>query len=213
MQQFIEKYQAEILGTLSGFDRLVFRGAPRRLNTFKWDPIRKVMVGKGMEEYLWQNKIKFTDFGTHVKRVSDRIKNEFLKRFAALKLPIEYLRDAQVEKDQRARELAAKHGIQEGPICAFTAMEPCPTFEYAKSRIISRKRPCYVVYQYEKHPILGFMYARMQTWFPFQIQVGVNGREWLARQMDQEHLKYRQERNCFRMGKTSPGRSDCWRIS
>jgi hypothetical protein len=197
MQQFIEKYQEEILGTLSGFDRLVFRAAPRRLNTFKWDPIRKVMVGKGMEEYLWQNKIKFTDFGTHVKRVSDRIKNEFLKRFAALKLPIEYLRDAQVEKDQRARELAAKHGIQEGLICAFTAMEPCPTFEYAKSRIISRKRPCYVVYQYEKHPILGFMYARMQTWFPFQIQVGVNGREWLARQMDQEHLKYRQERNCF----------------
>src|ERR1039457_6805774 len=123
MQQFIEKYQEEILGTLSGFDRLVFRAAPRRLNTFKWDPIRKVMVGKGMEEYLWQNKIKFTDFGTHVKRVSDRIKNEFLKRFAALKLPIEYLRDAQVEKDQRARELAAKHGIQEGLICAFTAME------------------------------------------------------------------------------------------
>ena len=41
------------------------------------------------------------------------------------------------------------------------------------------------------------MYARIQTWFPFNIQVGINGREWLARQMDKEGLKYRQQGNCF----------------
>jgi DNA-binding PadR family transcriptional regulator len=41
------------------------------------------------------------------------------------------------------------------------------------------------------------MYARIQTWFPFNIQVGLNGREWLARQMDQQGLKYRQQGNCF----------------
>ena len=76
-------------------------------------------------------------------------------------------------------------------------MEPCPTFEYAKSRIISRKRPCYVLYQYEMHPIWGFMYARMQSWFPFQMQVGINGREWLARQLDGEKIGYQQEGNCF----------------
>jgi len=44
---------------------------------------------------------------------------------------------------------------------------------------------------------LGFLYARIQTWFPFQIQVGMNGREWLARQMDPEKLTYRQHQNCF----------------
>jgi len=32
MQQFIEKYREEILGTLSGFDRLVFRATPRRVS-------------------------------------------------------------------------------------------------------------------------------------------------------------------------------------
>ena len=41
------------------------------------------------------------------------------------------------------------------------------------------------------------MYARIQTWFPFHIQVGLNGREWLARQMDQHGLKYRQQGNCL----------------
>jgi hypothetical protein len=32
MQQFIEKYRDEVTGVLSGFDRLVFRASPRRLN-------------------------------------------------------------------------------------------------------------------------------------------------------------------------------------
>jgi hypothetical protein len=27
------------------------------------------------------------------------------------------------------------------------------------------------------------MFARSQTWFPFAINIYVNGREWLARQM------------------------------
>jgi hypothetical protein len=53
------------------------------------------------------------------------------------------------------------------------------------------------VYQYQIHPEMGWMYARIQTWFPFNIQVGVNGREWLARQMDREQLPYRQQGNCF----------------
>src|SRR5258708_33158513 len=41
------------------------------------------------------------------------------------------------------------------------------------------------------------MHARIQTWFPFNIQVALNGREWLARQMEEAGLRYRQEGNCF----------------
>jgi hypothetical protein len=41
------------------------------------------------------------------------------------------------------------------------------------------------------------MNARIQTWFPFQIQICINGREWLSRQMDQIGLKYHRLDNCF----------------
>ena len=41
------------------------------------------------------------------------------------------------------------------------------------------------------------MYVRLQTWFPFEIQVGINGREWLARQLDRENLKYERSENKF----------------
>jgi hypothetical protein len=41
------------------------------------------------------------------------------------------------------------------------------------------------------------MHARIQTWFPFNIQVALNGREWLARQMSADGMKYVQQGNCF----------------
>jgi hypothetical protein len=58
-------------------------------------------------------------------------------------------------------------------------------------------KPCPVVYHYQIHPVVGWMYGRIQTWFPFEIQIGINGREWLARQMDQAGMKYVRQGNCF----------------
>ncbi len=53
------KYKDEIAGVVSGFDRLVFRGSLRRLNYGFWDRQLSAMVARGMEEYLWQNRILF----------------------------------------------------------------------------------------------------------------------------------------------------------
>src|SRR5260370_39924668 len=47
------------------------------------------------------------------------------------------------------------------------------------------------------HRVFGWMYVRLQTWFPFEIQIGINGREWLARQMDREKMSYRRSDNKF----------------
>jgi hypothetical protein len=63
--------------------------------------------------------------------------------------------------------------------------------------MVRRTKPCQVLYQYQIDEQVGWMYARIQTWFPFNIQVGLNGREWLARQMDLQGLQYRQQGNCF----------------
>jgi len=93
--------------------------------------------------------------------------------------------------------VARQRHIQQGRVCAITAVELHPTFQHYKTILVRRRRPCGVLYQYQIHPQVGWMYARMQTWFPFQIQVGINGREWLAHQMRQEHLPFRQADNCF----------------
>jgi hypothetical protein len=41
------------------------------------------------------------------------------------------------------------------------------------------------------------MHVRLQTWFPFTLQVCLNGREWLARTLDRKGLGYRKRENCF----------------
>jgi hypothetical protein len=45
--------------------------------------------------------------------------------------------------------------------------------------------------------VYGLRYTRLQSWFPFTMHVGLNGREWLARQMTQAGIAYRQRDNCF----------------
>jgi hypothetical protein len=182
MQQFIEKYEDRIVGTLSGFDRLGLRGSPRRLNNSYYDKSRDIVVAKGMEEYLWQNGILFKNYGDYVKKVSGQVKEASLRPYRDSGVPIHWLRQADADKDECARQLAAKHKITSGPVCVLSAVEPCPTFDYVKSKIARRKRPCHVLYHYRLDEQFGWMYARIQTWFPFEIQIGLNGRSgWHSR--------------------------------
>src|SRR6266851_3463723 len=187
MQQFIEKFADQITGVLSGFDRLVLRGSLRRLNQGYRDPVSNVVVATGMEEYLWQRKILFKNYQHHVKQVSERLKNACLKPLRQQGVPFIFARDPHADKDQLARQVAQQQGITSGPVCTISSIEPSPTFEHCKTHIIRRIRPCGVHYHYQIHPEMGWMYARMQTWFPFNIQIGLNGREWLARQLNPIH--------------------------
>ena len=52
------------------------------------------------------------------------------------------------------------------------------------------------------------MHVRLQTWLPLTIQVCINGREYLARQMLQAGISYTQADNCFTAIGDLSGRSD-----
>jgi hypothetical protein len=53
------------------------------------------------------------------------------------------------------------------------------------------------LYHYYQHSEIGLMHIRVQTWFPFSVDVCLNGRQWLARQMDRAGIDYQQRDNCF----------------
>jgi hypothetical protein len=59
-------------------------------------------------------------------------------------------------------------------------------FEVYRSRESKRlelqlcRRKCLFIYHYMVHPVFGFLNARIQTWFPFPIQICFNGRECLV---------------------------------
>jgi hypothetical protein len=185
MQQFTARFKNIIQGVVSGFDRLLFRGSLRQLNH-----------AHGMEVFLYMNSILFKDYEKYVKDVSQRVKRASIAPILEQKLPVEFLR-GNIDKDQRAHQIAAERGITRGDVCVLSAMELAPTFQHEGTHMVIRKRPCLTLYHYRIDPQFGWMYARLQTWFPFCTHVYINGREWLARQMDKEKLGYLRQDNCF----------------
>lgn len=192
MHQFTTKYADSLQGVLSGFDRLVFHGTLRTLAS----------VG-GMKGYLSYCNILWKDFAEHAQQVSQRIKQAALLPFQQARRPIEYVPCAKTSKEERAKQIATKDQIREGPICLLTSLESCPSYDVhfnhtaQRLQLLGRTRKCLHLYQYQIDPVLGFLHARLQTWFPFHIQVCLNGREWLARQMDAEGIGYERKDNCF----------------
>src|ERR1035441_7030981 len=192
MPEFTAKYADKIQGVLSGFDRLVLRGS-----------LRKISYPFGMEGYLFANKVLLKEFGAHVNEISGRVKDGALRCMLEAGRPVQYLASSKDDKEALARSIARKDRITQGPICALTSVEPCWGYDIHRNRetkkldFVQRPRKCLYVYQYWNDPLLGWLNARIQTWFPFSIQICMNGREWLGRQMDEAGMKYRRQDNCF----------------
>ena len=192
MKSFIQKYEKDVMGSLSGFDRLVFRGTLRRLS-----------FREGMASYLSFAGVLLKDFAQHVLEVTARIKEASLALANRTLRPVKYLPSSQVRKEDLAREVAARDNLSEGLICVLTSVEPCQSFEIHRNRELKklvlqpRFRKCLHLYHYFFHPQFGFMNARLQTWFPLTIQVCINGREWLSREMARQGIAYQQRGNCF----------------
>jgi ribosome-binding ATPase len=50
---------------------------------------------------------------------------------------------------------------------------------------------------YWSDPIFGLVHGRIQTWYPFNLQFYVNGKEMLKNQMDKKSISYTKSDNCF----------------
>lgn len=191
MNEFIARYNSQLSGVLTGFDRLVFRGN------------LAVNHEAGMKGYLWAKGIAWKDYAAHVAQVSQQVKEASLASVEAAGCPVRYLNSGKVSKEELARSIARENGVTSGPICALTAVEPSLTWRVAGNRetkklhLVRGIRPCLFVYHYWIDAVFGFMSARLQTWFPFALYVYMNGRAWLAQQMEQAGLRYRRHDNCF----------------
>src|SRR5262249_10793670 len=64
-------------------------------------------------------------------------------------------------------------------------------------RLAKGPRKCLHVYYYFMDRDYGLMHVRLQTWLPFPVQVCLNGREYLAQQLDKDKIGYDKRANCF----------------
>lgn len=192
MQRFIARYRPLITGVLSGFDRLVFRGS-----------LLPLFRDGGMFFFLERTGVRLLDFKEYVSSTSERVKQAALAEARRRDRPVRYLESSKTDKEKLAKRLLAEQPVDRGLIGVLTAVEPCMSFEYHRSPnrdergLRLRPKKCLHLYKYLVHPQFGFMSARLQTWFPFNIQICLNGREWLARQLRRRRSDFKRADNCF----------------
>jgi DNA-binding MarR family transcriptional regulator len=191
MKTFLQRFGEKIRGILSGFDRVRFRGTKR------W-----IACASGMVGYMKKLGVRLEDFDRFVEKSTKVLRQGVEEGARKAGRPIIPLLGSDERKQEKAQQLAVRDGIKEGLIGVFSCVEPCCTFGIGRNgetgalSMQRRERKCLHYYHYYAHPEMGLVHTRLQTWYPFSMHVCINGREWLARQLDRLGVGYQREGNC-----------------
>jgi hypothetical protein len=189
---FVTQHQSDVIGVLSGLDRLRLKGT-----------LPSLYHARTMDCYLSVKKLLFKDFKKFATDLTLRIKAAAMQIAQKANRPFRYLKSSNTRKETLARDLIEQDSLKQGLIGVFGCVEPCRTYflcgnrETKKLEFKLEKGKCQHFYFYHLHPEFGLMHLRLQSWFPFQVEVCLNGRQWLSRQMDRNQMQYAQKENCF----------------
>jgi hypothetical protein len=192
MQAFLDRHGRDVIGTLAGYDRMLFRGC-----------LRSISYANGLERFLGARGVRYAEFKTFALGLSERLKGHAQGLAKKAGRPFEYLPPGTKNKEQVALNIAQRDGITEGLICVLRCVEPCVSYRIRRGAgpggwgFVREQGKCLFLYFYVMDREFGLMHVRLQTWLPFDIQVCINGREYLARQMVRNGIGFEQRDNCF----------------
>jgi len=186
MDTLLSRFNDKVNSVITGFDRIVFKGM-----------IMPIMHAAGMTSFLVARSILNKDFKSYVVERSQAIvqsAEEFAKAHGGY--GIEFIWSHDVRKEELAHNRQKETGIKEGLIGIWSCLESCNTFKSTFDTnsnypfLRSYRSPCKHLYYYFDDPVYGFMSVRLQTWAPYEIQIALNGREWLRRSLDAAGCDY-----------------------
>src|SRR5579863_391133 len=194
MGDFEQVHADQVTGTLVMFDRMIFKGHLSAL--YKQD---------GARCFLWDQGVPLKDFAPWAKATTAMIAEHVRSIATSVGRPVVYADSlpSDLKKEECARSIAERDAVTEGVVCVISAMHPCRSFQVSRNattgrlQMRSRLRKCLYHYLYLIDPEFGFMHVCIQGWMPWEIQVYVNGREWLARQLDKAHVTYLRHDNAL----------------
>jgi hypothetical protein len=183
---FEERHAASIHGSLTTVDRLIIHGH-----------LRLFFEPSGFVGFMLRQGVKASGFGQYVEKATEQLCGHVRRLATDSGRDVIWQPGVVQGKDRLAREIASRDGITEGLICVFSTLELANCFAFSHGTIVRQQRKCLHFYLYLIDPELGFMHLRIQSWFPFLIQIYINGREWLSRQLDRRQVGYRRYENTF----------------
>jgi hypothetical protein len=152
--------------------------------------------------WLWQTRIPLKEYREFARDTT-------LSLCRTIEGPAEsagiyrFLNNGHASKEEEALRLAAEHKRTTGLIAVLGCVEPCQIMqvrgnkETKKLELRVESGKCKHYYHYYLDPDYGLRYTRLQTWFPYTMHIGLNGRDWLAQQLTKAGIAYRKQDNCF----------------
>jgi hypothetical protein len=193
MDTLLNRLGTKVNSIITGFDRIVFKGM-----------IRPIMHASGMESFLVARSIKNKDFKSYAIAQSQSIVQSAEEMSQAQNgCGVTYIWSPNERKEALAHKRQEENGVKEGLIGIWSCVESCSTFRsrydpgqtYPPLR--GERSKCKHLYFYFDDAEYGFMNVRLQTWAPYEIQVALNGREWLRRSLDKAGCGYVANGNKF----------------
>lgn len=188
-----EKYEADILGVLYCYDRLLINGVA---GTFGY--------ADGMTTFFNVNKYKIFDFAKIFTPVTEKIKENAEKIADKNSLKIEYIRKAGAfRKDDKISEIIKERGSHEGLVHIFSVLEMSDTYspwhnkEIGKTSFRNDKTKCLHYYFYFIDKVYGLCFFKVSTVAPFKIQFYMDGHNWLEYKLKKENIEYKKIDNAF----------------
>jgi hypothetical protein len=192
MQAFVQRFAGLVLGVLLGFDRWRFRGSKRRL-----------CYPQGVLSYLSYASVLLKDFNKPFAKDLTATLCQAIEKPATQAGLYRYLNNSAISKEATALSLAAQHQKTQGLIAVLGCVEPCQNMRVRKNpktkmlEVRRERGKCLHYYHYFLDPDFGLRYTRLQSWFPFTMHVGLNGRDWLAQQLLKAGINFVKKDNCF----------------
>jgi hypothetical protein len=182
-----------IVACISGWDRFILKGF-----------IRPLMYPEGAMDFLRMRKVLNKDYKEWAQDQSQQL-------IAGVEQYVEEqtgrgiiaIPSSRTRKEELAHRQQDELGIETGVIGAWSCVEAGQSFRACFDREMGfpqlrwEEVRCKHLYLYLDHQDYGFCNLRIQTWFPYQIQIALNGREWLRRQLDKAGIAYQRSGNKF----------------
>ena len=142
MTSFESVHQEAILGSLTTFDRMIFKGY-----------LTGLFPDGAFGRFLTRQGVLLKDFATYVEKATAKVKEHVQALAAGAGRPYIYLESAHTHaseesKEDLAHKIAERDGVEEGLVCVLAVVEPCWSFqvrgnrETKKLEVVRRRRKC-----------------------------------------------------------------------
>jgi hypothetical protein len=193
MKLLTDRYQAELLGVLSCYDRIIITGT-----------LPGACYAGGMTSFLNSRHIKIFDYAkVFADPWRERIR-QCAHDLADLQgIAIEHVNKPHIRKEDLIAKVIAQRDKHPGLVHILSAMEACSAYKpwHDKNTHKTFLKPtsgkCLHYYFYFIDEEVGLCYLRVPTWCPFRLQFYCNGHSWLETKLIANGIDYAMADNAF----------------